>query len=144
MICFLICSFLSVFVAIVYLLSTLPSKKMGGVDTLLPGCIIREFSAGCQPRHPVKMPFGAGIIKSPAWTTAFTARCQPRHPVKVSISYGCLSCPISSTTFYGALTPRNITVSIYIICRIINFVNHNLPLLVYLQTAFLIYESVTN
>jgi hypothetical protein len=96
------------------------SKKVGGVDALLPNCFIGEFSAGCQPRHLRQMPFGAGIIKSPAWTTAVTARCQPRHPVKVSIGYGGLSCPISSTTFSGALSPEPLLVHHYYMQTIVN------------------------
>ena len=56
--------------------------------TLLPKCLDREFSAGCQPRHPVKASVGARIIKSLAWTTAVTARCQPRHPVEVPVVMG--------------------------------------------------------
>lgn len=42
-----------------------------GKNTTPPDSHVREFSAGCQPRHSVKVSFRCRYIKSPAWTAAF-------------------------------------------------------------------------
>ena len=64
----------------------------------------KEFSAGCQPRHPVKIPITTWKSLSPPRGLQLDPSCQARCPVKTSYEMEILTCSICSPTFNDALT----------------------------------------
>ncbi len=64
----------------------------------------KEFSAGCQPRHPVKIPITTWKSLSPPRGLQLYPSCQARCPVKTSYEMEILTCSICSPTFNDALT----------------------------------------
>lgn len=64
----------------------------------------KEFSAGCQPRYPVKIPITTWKSLSPPRGLQLYPSCQARCPVKTSYEMETLTCSICSPTFNDALT----------------------------------------
>ena len=73
--------FLSTFVATY----TSHAKKSVALNhTLLRITFVKEFSAGCQPRYPVKIPITTWKSLSPPRGLQLYPSCQARCPVKTS------------------------------------------------------------
>ena len=73
--------FLSTFVAIY---TSHAKKSVAFNHTLLRITFVKEFSAGCQPRYPVKIPITTWKSLSPPRGLQLYPSCQARCPVKTS------------------------------------------------------------
>lgn len=64
----------------------------------------KEVSAGCQPRHPVKIPITTWKSLIPPCGLQLYPSCQAPCPVETSNELEILTCSICSSTFNDALT----------------------------------------